>query len=94
MKEITKAQIEMGRSILKRGVDILVASHQNSKKLKDSELELLDGLSNLTVDMDKYLEDMIEYELVSGLQYLYDAQFKGDEDFIPTNEEARKILGL
>lgn len=92
--QVTNEQIKTARTILKRGVDMLVTSHLHERELKEYEQGLMDSLSDLTVDMDKYLEDMLEYDLLLGLQYLYDAEFKGDEDFIPNNEEARKILGI
>lgn len=94
MKQFTKEQIQKAEKILRRGVEILVESHQYNKSLKPSELELLESMSDTMLMMGTTFDDTLEEQIINGLQYIYDDTFKGDEDFRPTNEKALKILGL
>lgn len=94
MKQFTQKQIQNAEKILKRGVELLVESHQQNKSLKPHELELLENMSETVLMMGTTFDDTLEEQIINGLQYIYDDTFKGDEDFKPTNEKALKILGL
>lgn len=94
MRKFTKEQVEQAEKILKRGVELLIKSHQENKSLKPHELELLESMSETVLMMGTTFDDTLEEQIINGLQYIYDDTFKGDEDFKPTNKKALKILGL
>lgn len=84
-------QIIKAKKIMKRGLEVLVNKHLARKEFTELDQRLLDELSDLSVTFK--IDDQ-DVDILCALQYLYDKDFKGDEDFLPITIEGKKLLDI
>lgn len=88
---MNEQQIKKANEIMKKGLGVLVNRHIANKEFTELDQKLLDELSDLSVTFDFDEQDV---DLLCGLQYLYDKDFKGDNDFYPTSNITKNLLNI